>query len=148
MAHAASVLSTFVAAAALVWSVLEFRTQTKINQDVLTAATQQQRESAAVELFNNYLTLAFQKPAFAFEEQDILKLPPDQGQRYTIFATAALSIAERIYVLTSPDPLWTRTVESIIKNHHKFVTINFSCKEVDPGFGAYLAKTVEGFTCP
>jgi hypothetical protein len=91
--------------------------------------------------------LAFENSAFAFEKQDVAKLPDQQQQRYILFAIATVRVAERLHALTQGKPLWNRSIEEMLANHAEFIATHYSCKDFNAEFGAYLKERVENFTC-
>jgi hypothetical protein len=113
------------------------------------AHTSPERETAAARLYQSYLAIAIEHPAFVHEKQDILKLPEREGMKYTIFAGMSLGVAQQIYKLAGQhDPSWRTTVKSIIANHHTFIILNFAaCADLDREFVEFLKKEVKGYEC-
>jgi hypothetical protein len=141
------IISLLIAAGALIWNVYVFRATTQYSEQVLRDTVAHQQESAAVELHNNYLNLAFQNSSFAFEKQDILNLPEQQQQRYILFAIATVRVAERLHALTDGGSLWNRSIEEMLSNHTDFIATHFSCEDFNPEFSAYLKERIESFVC-
>ena len=141
------IISSLAAVVALLWNVHVFQATAKSNEEVLRLTVAQQQGSAAVELHNSYLNLAFQNSAFAFEKQNVADLPPEKQQRYILFAIATVRVAERLHSLTKGNSLWDRSIDEMLANHLEFIVTNFSCSDFSPEFGAYLKKRVNNFAC-
>jgi len=141
----ASVVSSLAAAIALMWNVYVFQETSAKNEEVLNAAIERQNETAAVELYQEYLSLAFLYPDFAFEEIAILDLPEQEGKKYLIFAASALTISERIYELTNAENGMDTVIKSIVRNHIYF--INQDCEEIGKPFLRHLRKSFPEVKC-
>ncbi len=145
MVATATILSSLAAAIALMWNVYVFKETSVRNEEVLNTAIERQNETAAVELYQEYLSLAFLYPDFAFDEVSILDLSEQEGKKYLIFAASALTISERIYELTDAENGMDSIINSIVRNHIYF--INQDCKEIGKHFLQYLRKSFPEVKC-
>ncbi len=144
-AMVASIVASLAAASALLWNVYVFQKTSNENKAVLKAHIERQNKTLAIELYQDYLNLAFIYPDFAFDEVDFLKLSEQDGKKYLVFASSALTIAGQIFELQKGSEEMEKIVVSIVRNHLFF--INQGCEEIDKSFLQYLSKTFRELKC-
>jgi predicted NBD/HSP70 family sugar kinase len=143
----ATVFASLIAAATLLWNVHEFREIAIENTKVLDAATKRQDDAAAYQIYAEYLRLALDNASFVFDPVNILAIPPKQGKKYTIFATATVMTSGRLFELSKGDPTWISTIDSMLANHHEFILLNINCKDITKEFRLHLVQTIKGYSC-
>ncbi len=140
-----SIVASLAAAFALIWNVYVFQKTSNKNEAVFIASIDRHNKTLAIELYQNYLNLAFLYPDFAFDEVDLLKLSEQSGKKYLVFASSALTIAGQIYELQKGNEEMEKIVEGIVRNHIFF--INQACGEIDNTFLRYLSKKFKDIKC-
>ena len=131
-AHLATMLGALVTAGSMVFGVLTYQ-----------RSTREHRQAAALTMLQEYLKLTVEHP-------DLASRRPDQpvDARYEWFATHALFTAETLSDLVGNDPRWQRAIDSILRQHHAFLTQGaFPCGDFTPDFVKYIQGRVPEMKC-